>query len=356
MTGTQFQLIAGRFRLSRLLGTGANGQVWLASDERLQRSVAVKVLLPESVNEISIQRLEREARAAAAVQHPNVVHVFDYVEDSGRTLIVMEFVEGETLLDMLQGGKTVALNEAIELSAQICDGLAAAHRQQLVHRDLKPGNIIVTSDGVAKILDFGIAKRTGRTEVRLTKTGAVVGTPQYMAPEQLTGESVDYRADVYAAGLLLYEMLAGRPTFRGKTVGLLLTSIVTEPPDLEPLVARGVPQDVIAIIERAIRKDREQRWPDASAMANALRVGLYGESILTRRTPTPTRSPAMRTPMVDEAVHGSETASEAQGPLRGLLSISSATPEKKGASAAMMVAVVIAVVVIGAFMFLSRAH
>ncbi len=356
MTGTQFQLIAGRFRLSRLLGTGASGQVWLASDERLQRPVAVKVLLPESVNEISLQRLEREARAAAAVQHPNVVHVFDYVEDTGRTLIVMEFVEGDTLLELLSAGKTIALNEAMELTAQICDGLEAAHRQALVHRDLKPGNVMITSDGVAKILDFGIAKRTGRTEVRLTKTGAVVGTPQYMAPEQLTGETVDYRADVYAAGLILFEMLSGRPPFRGKTVGLLLTSIVTEAPDFEPLVARGIPPDVIAIIARAIQKDPLQRWPSALVMANALRVLLYGESILSRHTPTPTRSAAVRTTIVDETVHGSETASEDQGPLRGLLSISSATSAKGAMSPTMMVAGVIAVIVIGALAFLSRAR
>ena len=225
MTGTEFQLIAGRFRLSRLLGTGANGQVWLASDERLQRPVAVKVLLPESVNEISVQRLEREARAAAGIQHPNVVHVFDYIEDGGRMLIVMEFVEGLTLLEMLAGGKTVPLNDAIELTAQICDGLAAAHRQQLIHRDLKPGNVIVTSDGVAKILDFGIARRVGRTEVRLTKTGAVIGTPQYMAPEQLTSDAVDHRADVYAAGLLLYEMLAGRRAFEGDTTAQVISAV-----------------------------------------------------------------------------------------------------------------------------------
>ena len=344
MNSAEFQLIAGRFRLTRLLGSGANGQVWLASDERLQRPVAVKVLLPEKVDEISIQRLEREARAAAAIQHPNVVHVFDYIEDCGRTLIVMEFVEGETLLDMLGRLKTIALNEAIELTAQICDGLAAAHKQQLIHRDLKPGNVVVTDDGIAKILDFGIAKRTGHSEVRLTKTGAVVGTPHYMAPEQLTGENVDARADVYAAGLLLYEMLAGRQAFRGKTVGLLLTNIVTELPDFEPLTSRNVPQDVIAIVARALQKAPEARWADASEMAHALRVGLYGESILARRTPTPTRSAAMRSTIIDETVHGSETASEAQGPLRGLLAINSANGTKGGVSMKALGAAAIAVV------------
>ncbi len=177
-----------------------------------------------------------------------------------------------------------------------------------------------------------------------------------MAPEQLTGETVDYRADVSAAGLILFEMLSGRPPFRGKTVGLLLTSIVTEAPDLEPLVARGVPPDVIAIISRAIQKDPQQRWPSALVMANALRVGLYGESILSRHTPTPTRSAAVRTTIVDETVHGSETASEEQGPLRGLLSINSATSAQNGTSNTMIAAGVIAVLVIGALAFFSRAR
>ena len=353
MTGTEFQLIAGRFRLSRLLGTGANGQVWLASDERLQRPVAVKVLLPESVNEISVQRLEREARAAAGIQHPNVVHVFDYIEDGGRMLIVMEFVEGQTLLEMLAGGKTVPLNDAIELTAQICDGLAAAHRQQLIHRDLKPGNVIVTSDGVAKILDFGIARRVGRTEVRLTKTGAVIGTPQYMAPEQLTSDAVDHRADVYAAGLLLYEMLAGRSAFKGKTVGLLLTNIVTEPPDLEPLIARSTPRNVISIVERALAKEADGRWPDALSMANALRVGLYGEVILSRRTPTPTRASSIDTPIATDAVQGTAQVSDAQGPLRGLLAVGASAQPGRTASSGVLIAAALAVAAVAAFLALS---
>jgi eukaryotic-like serine/threonine-protein kinase len=353
MTGTEFQLIAGRFRLGRLIGTGANGQVWLASDERLQRPVAVKVLIPESVNEISVQRLEREARAAAGIQHPNVVHVFDYIEDGGRMLIVMEFVEGQTLHEMLAGGRTVPLNDAIELTAQICDGLAAAHRQQLIHRDLKPGNVIVTGDGVAKILDFGIARRVGRSEVRLTKTGAVIGTPQYMAPEQLTSDAVDHRADVYAAGLLLYEMLAGRSAFKGKTVGMLLTNIVTEPPDMEPLATRGTPRNVMSIVERALAKDPEGRWPDALSMANALRVGLYGDVILSRRTPTPTFSSALRTPVGDEAVHGSEQSSESQGPLRGLLAVGSSAQAGRATSSRLLIAAAIAIAAVAAFLALS---
>ena len=174
------ELIGGRFRTLRLLGSGTMGQVWLATDERLQRSVAVKVVIPENMDPAQTLRLEREARAAAAVQHANVVRVFDFLDDGDRTLIVMEYVEGETLADLLQRLTTVPYDDAAELTAQICDGLSAAHRLNLVHRDLKPANVIITEDGMAKILDFGIAKRTGHLEATLTQTGAVLGTPQYM--------------------------------------------------------------------------------------------------------------------------------------------------------------------------------
>ncbi len=281
-------MIAGRFRLHRLLGSGTMGQVWLATDERLLRSVAVKVVIPEAMDASQTQRLEREARAAAAVQHANVVRVFDYLEDGGRTLIVMEYVEGETLADRITRLGALPFDEAVELAAQVCDGLSAAHRLNLVHRDLKPANVIITDDGLAKILDFGIAKRTGHLEATLTQTGAVLGTPQYMAPEQLGGEEIDARVDVHAAGLLLYEMLSARSAFGGGTIAQLMFQLVSEPADLTLLERADVPADIIAIAERALQKNRDDRWPDARSMAEALRLALYGDVIRSRRTPTPT--------------------------------------------------------------------
>ena len=287
MTVVETTLIGGRFRLTRLLGSGSMGQVYLAMDERLQRPVAVKVLLPDGIDGSTVQRLEREARAAAAVQHANVVRVFDFLEDGGRTLIVMEYVEGETLADRIVRTGPMPYDEAVEVAAQVCDGLAAAHRLGLVHRDLKPANVLLTEDGIAKVLDFGIAKRTGHIEATLTQTGAVLGTPQYMAPEQLGGEEIDARVDVHAAGLLLYEMLAGKAAFGGGTIAQLMFQLVSEPPDLSILAARDVTPDVIAIIATALKKNRDDRWPTARMMAEALRVQLYGDVILTRRTPTP---------------------------------------------------------------------
>ncbi len=280
-------LIGGRFRLHRLLGVGAMGQVWLATDERLQRSVAVKVVIPDAADRQLAQRLEREARAVAAIQHTNVVRVFDYIEVAdGQTLIVMEYVEGVTLSDHIASIGPLPLEDALDITAQICDGLAAAHRVNLVHRDLKPSNVMVTTEGVAKVLDFGIAKRTGRQESNLTMTGAVVGTPRYMAPEQLSGEELTPLADVHAAGLLMYEMLAGRPAFDRENIAELMYQLLHAAPDLTPIEARGVSAEVITVMTKAIAKRPADRWPDARSMADALRLCQYGDVIRARTTPS----------------------------------------------------------------------
>ncbi len=264
------------------------GQVWLATDERLQRSVAVKIVLPDATDAQLGLRLEREARAAAAIQHTNVVRVFDYLDDAGRTLIVMEHVEGETLADRLERDGALSIEDSLDLAAQICDGLSAAHRTGLVHRDLKPSNVMVTEDGLAKVLDFGIAKRTGsgRGEKNLTMTGAVIGTPRYMAPEQLRGEELDARVDLHAVGLLLYEMMAGRPAFDRENFAELMYQLVNTAADMGPLEARGVPPEVIGILSRALAKHRDDRWPDAKSMSAALRVCLFGDVIHARKTPS----------------------------------------------------------------------
>ncbi len=260
------------------------GQVWLATDERLERSVAVKIVLPDSTDVQLGERLEREARAAAAIQHTNVVRVFDYLDDSGRTLIVMEYVEGETLTDRLERDGALSIEDSLDLAAQICDGLSAAHRRGLVHRDLKPSNVMVTEDGLAKVLDFGIAKRTGRNERNLTMTGAVIGTPRYMAPEQLRGEELDARVDIHAVGLLLYEMIAGKPAFARENFAELMYQVVNTDADMGPLEARDMPPEAIGILSRALAKHRDDRWPDAKSMSDALRLSLFGDVIHARKT------------------------------------------------------------------------
>ena len=333
-------LIGGRFRLHRLLGVGAMGQVWLATDERLQRSVAVKVVIPDAADRQLAQRLEREARAVAAIQHTNVVRVFDYIEVAdGQTLIVMEYVEGVTLSDHIASIGPLPLEDALDITAQICDGLAAAHRVNLVHRDLKPSNVMVTTDGVAKVLDFGIAKRTGRQESNLTMTGAVVGTPRYMAPEQLSGEELTPLADVHAAGLLMYEMLAGRPAFDRENIAELMYQLLHAAPDLTPIEARGVPAEVIAVMTKAIAKRPADRWPDARSMADALRLCQYGD-VIRARTPSSAGLRAIidsgeralramsgeTTPVVTPAVTSGETSLPA--PVTSAVAATASAPEQ----------------------------
>lgn len=296
---TDADLIGGRFRRTTLLGTGAMGQVWLATDERLQRAVAVKVVIPDGIDSAMNVRLAREARAAAAVQHANVVRVFDYLEDQGQTLIVMEYVEGETLRDRLKRGP-LAQGEAAEIVAQVCDGLAAAHRLSLVHRDLKPANVILTHDGIAKVVDFGLAKRTDNDDAKVTQTGVVLGTPQYMAPEQLTGADLDGRADVHAAGLLLYELLCGSPAFSGDTLAQLMFSIVSADAPLARLAEHGVSPEVVNVIFIALQKQPADRWQSATAMAQALRFAAFGEGSRARLTPRATPAPVSKRELRDE--------------------------------------------------------
>lgn len=290
-------LIGGRFRRQTLLGTGAMGEVWLAIDERLHRAVAVKVIKPDSVDSAMNERFAREARAAAAVQHVNVVQVFDFIEDQGQTLIVMEYVDGETLKDRLARAP-MSHDEAVRIVAQVCDGLEAAHRLNLVHRDLKPANVILTAAGIAKVVDFGLAKRTDASDATLTRTGIVLGTPQYMAPEQFMGDVLDARTDVHAAGMLLYELLSGSPTFSGETLAQLMYSIVSVDAPMSRLTEHGVAPAVISVIAKSLQKNAANRWASAAEMGDELRDAQFGVGWRSGPTPagvpklppTPTRS------------------------------------------------------------------
>ena len=284
------ELLGGRFRRTTLLGTGAMGQVWLAMDERLQRMVAVKVVNPDSSDRTVGERFAREARAAAAVQHVNVVRVFDFIEEQNQTLIVMEHVDGETLKDRLMRGP-MQQDVAAEIVAQVCDGLAAAHRLNLVHRDLKPANVMLTHDGIAKVVDFGLAKRTDNGDATLTSTGMVLGTPQYMAPEQFTADDVDGRTDVHAAGMLLYELLCGSPTYSGETLAQLMFCILSADAPLSRLAPHGVSAEVISVIAVALQKNPADRWQSASEMAQALRFAAFGEGTRAQRAPRATPVP-----------------------------------------------------------------
>ena len=262
-------LLAGRYHLRRVLGRGGAGTVWSADDDLLDRPVAVKLLHSELERDASaVARFRREATAAAALTHPNAVIVYDIGEDEGREFLVMEYVDGITLSELLADGQ-LAPHDVATIGVSVARALGAAHRRGLVHRDVKPGNVLINREGVAKVVDFGIATALGDAQARLTVPGMVVGTSAYLAPEQLAGEVVDARADVYALGLVLHECLTGKPVFSGGTAVEVatrrLTGEVPAPSDLAP----GIPEELDLAVQRATRREAEQRFEDATAFADA---------------------------------------------------------------------------------------
>jgi serine/threonine-protein kinase len=261
------------FRIDGKLGQGGMGVVYRATDERLRRTVALKVLRPEAIgDDKATMRFLREARAAAAITHPNVATVYEVGEADGVVYIAMELVEGLTLRKRISQRKP-GINEALRIARDIARGLARAHEAGVVHRDLKPDNIVVTKDDEMKILDFGLAKtktdRASQPDVELTEDGWLLGTPAYMAPELAAGgsASADARADVFALGVMLYEMIAGKRPFAGGTPGELVAAILRDDP---PPLPDGTPPAVSAIVGRCLEKDPADRFPDAGGLLRAI--------------------------------------------------------------------------------------
>ena len=222
----------GRYELHRRLGRGGMAEVYLARDQLLDRPVAVKVLFPAlATDQGFVERFRREAQAAANLQHPNIVSVFDWGEANGTYFIVMEYVEGHTLAEMLRDEGRLHPDRAAEITADIAAALGFAHRNRVVHRDVKPGNVLITRDGGVKVADFGIARAlSDSTDQNLTKTGSVMGTATYFSPEQARGAAVDPRSDIYSLGCVLYEMTTGHPPFTGDSAVAIAYKHVQENP------------------------------------------------------------------------------------------------------------------------------
>ena len=263
------RVLGGRYLLEERIAAGGMGTVYAASDERLHRRVAVKVLKDGLAgDERFVTRFEREARAAAALSHPNVAAVFDYGEDDGTPFIVMELAAGRDLARLLREEGPLAPERARTLGAQMCAALAHAHSAGLVHRDVKPANVIVDDADRVKVTDFGIARAAG--ESTLTATGTVFGSAHYMAPEQASGAPLTPAADVYAAGIVLYEMLTNAVPFTGDSpVSVALRHVSDEVPPPSS-VNPEVPDALDAIVARATAKDPGARFPTAAAMGAAL--------------------------------------------------------------------------------------
>jgi serine/threonine-protein kinase len=269
-------VLSGRYRLESKLGSGGMSTVYLARDETLERWVAAKVLHREiSDQPDQIERFRREARAVAQVSHPNVVAVIDAGEDGGRPYIVFEYVDGETLKHRIDAHTHgLPLDEAAAYAIEVGRGLGAAHARRLIHRDVKPQNVLIDSDGRAKVTDFGIARELEQDG--LTKTGRVLGTTDYVSPEQAMGQPVDARSDIYSLGILLYEMLTGEVPFKADNlVGVAMKHVNEKVPDVQKR-RRDVSSALAAVVERATEKKAEKRYQDMNAMLadleNALEV------------------------------------------------------------------------------------
>ena len=273
LTGT---VLNGRYRLESKLGSGGMSTVYLARDETLERWVAAKVLHREiSDQPDQIERFRREARAVAQVSHPNVVAVIDAGEDGGRPYIVFEYCDGETLKDRIDRQGGLPLDEAAAYAIEVGRGLAAAHARRLVHRDVKPQNVLIDSEGRAKVTDFGIARELEQDG--LTKTGRVLGTTDYVSPEQAMGKQVDARSDIYSLGILLYEMLTGEVPFKADNlVGVAMKHVNEKIPDVQKR-RRDVSSALAAVVEKATEKKPEKRYQDLNAMLADLESALEVE-------------------------------------------------------------------------------
>jgi hypothetical protein len=273
----------GKYLIVGRIGRGGMGIVYRGLDETLEREVAVKTLITEGIDDDSLKRFKVEAKAAAQLQHPNIVTIYDSGEDRGVPFIAMEMLPGADLESLLRSGEELSLSERLDVLVQVCRGLAHAHERGIVHRDIKPSNVRLLDDGTAKIMDFGVAKLGG---THLTKTGMMVGTVYYMSPEQVRGKPLDGRSDVFSVGVILYELLAGQRPFRGEGTTQVLYKIVNEEPAAPDLSALGeVGPRLQAILSRALAKDRELRYPGAAELAADLAE--VAEEARKREPPAP---------------------------------------------------------------------
>jgi tRNA A-37 threonylcarbamoyl transferase component Bud32 len=254
------RVFSGRYELNHLIARGGMAEVYRAHDRLLDRPVALKVLFPElSVDRSFVERFRREAQAAANLSHPNIVPVFDWGEDSGTYFIVMEFVDGRPLSSILKTAGPLAADRTAEIAAPVAAALGYAHKHGVVHRDVKPGNVLITDDGQVKVTDFGIA-RAVNTEESLTQTGAVMGTATYFSPEQAEGMGVDARTDIYSLGVVLFEMVTGRPPFLGDTPVAVASKHVRDHPPLPRELNPSIPPTFEAIILKAMDKNPDNRY------------------------------------------------------------------------------------------------
>jgi serine/threonine-protein kinase len=310
------------YRIIKWLGAGGMGEVYLAEDTKLSRNVAIKFLTEGlAADEHARRRLVREAHAAAKLDHPNICTIHEVGEEAGRSFIVMQYVEGQRLADRIRN-KPLELGECLEVAAQVADALAEAHSHGIIHRDVKPQNIMLTARLQAKVMDFGIAEvirdrslveSEAVTQSLLTEPGAIVGTVRYMSPEQTRGETLDARSDIFSFGVVLYEMVTGHQPFAAESAAMTITAIVSREPAPLARYTRGVPLELERIVSKALKKDREERYQTARDLLidlRSLKHRLEFEQELERALPPDTGKGGTR-PAVTAAIELVETGGSA---------------------------------------------
>lgn len=283
------RVLAGRYEVGELVGRGGMAEVHIGHDTRLGRTVAIKVLRSDLARDPSfLTRFRREAQSAAALNHPAVVAVYDTGEDIHQNaagedvhvpFIVMEYVEGHTVRDILTDGAAVPIEEAVEITVGVLSALEYSHHAGIVHRDIKPANVMITPTGAVKVMDFGIARAMADSAATMTQTHAVIGTAQYLSPEQARGEQVDTRSDLYSTGCMLFELLTGRPPFQGDSPVAVAYQHVGQEPQRPSEVATDVPEVLDRITLKALTKDRDHRYSTAAEFRRDLEAAMRGGQV-----------------------------------------------------------------------------
>ena len=355
---TQPRLVGGRYELGDLIGYGGMAEVHRGRDVRLGRDVAIKVLRADLARDPSfLNRFRREAQSAAGLNHPSIVSVYDTGEDVGaegttQPYIVMEYVEGRTLRDILKTEGRLPPRRAMEIVADVSAALDFSHRAGLVHRDVKPANVMITHSGAVKVMDFGIARAVADNSATVTQTANVIGTAQYLSPEQARGESVDARSDVYSTGCLLYELVTGVPPFQGDSPVAVAYQHVRENPSMPSSRVPGLPRALDSIVMKALAKNPQNRYQSAGEMRSDLQRALANqpvsaESVMTdaertqfiARTPPPpvcsrTATPTPPTMSVNAATRSSGRRSSSRCCSSSVRARSSSTSSARTATAA----------------------
>src|SRR5438046_2080209 len=345
----------GHYQVLSLLGSGGMGEVYLAEDTRLKRKVALKLLPAElTANPDRLRRFEQEARAASALNHPNIITIHEIGQVDGLNFIVTEFIAGQTLRELITTAR-MNLLVVLDVATQAASALAAAHAAGIVHRDLKPENIMLRPDGLIKVLDFGLAKltepRTSNVDTEAptvarvdTKMGTVMGTAQYMSPEQARGLKVDVRTDIFSLGVVLYEMLAGRPPFLGETTADIISVLLHKEPQPLSTLAPDTPAQLQHIVSKALRKDRDERYQTVKSLLvdlKSLKQRLEFEIELERSAPASERAgmEEFRIPAASGRSGEAKTSPPEGSTLstRPASSVSGITQHKRGAALALAV-------------------